>query len=86
MSKSISDMMGMIETVFVATQKIVDNLDDQARIGIGDLTQMVSKATGMNSKDIFVFVNYYAHNIEPIAYVRSGKNGGLIKGSRIIKK
>lgn len=86
MSTSIKDMLGTVETIFTATQKVVDGLDDQARVGIADLAQNVGLATGMDPKEILGFVNYYAHNIEPVAHVRRGKKGGLIKGARVIKK
>lgn len=86
MSTSIKDMLGTVESIFTATQKVVDGLDDGARLQVGDLSQTVGLSLGMDPKDILGFVSYYTHNIEPVAHVRRGKNGGLIKGARVVKK
>lgn len=68
--------------VFNATQKIVDGLADGQRKQIKDLVTDVAVATGMDANEIIGFVSYFAHNIEPEAHVRRGKEGGLVKGAR----
>ncbi len=71
-----------VNKVFNATQKVVDGLGDGERKQLKDLVTDVASSTGMTANEILGFVSYFAHNIEPEAHVRRGKEGGLVKGAR----
>jgi hypothetical protein len=74
----------LAQETFEHTQAIIDGLADGERIQIKDLVAAVSKRGSLPVKDIIGFVSFFAHNTES-AYVTRGKNGGLIKGTKVVK-
>lgn len=80
----VSDMMEPIQAVLEAAQSVVEKMQDGERKQIKDLAEDVGGLLNRNPKEIFGFVNHFAHNTK-IAYVTRGKKGGLVKGTRPAK-
>lgn len=84
MNQSIKDMLECVEVIFNASEKILDVMNDGERIQIKELAKMVGLMVAMEPKNVLHFVNHYAHNTN-LAYVTRGKNGGVIKGQKVVK-
>lgn len=76
--------METIETVLKAAFTVVDQMNDGSRMQIKKLAEQVGLAVGMEPKHVLGFVNHFAHHTD-IAYVTRGKNGGIIKGVKVVK-
>jgi hypothetical protein len=74
----------LAQETFENTQSIIDGMADGERIQIKDLVSAVAKKMVLPIKEVVEFVSWFAHHIDS-AYVTRGKNGGLIKGARIVK-
>jgi len=59
-------------------------MNDGERIQIKELAKTVGLMVAMEPKSVLHFVNHYVHNTE-LAYVTRGKNGGVIKGQKVVK-
>jgi len=84
MSQNIKDMLEGVEVIFNATEKVLDGMSDGERIQIKELAKTVGLMVAMEPKNVLHFVNHFAHNTE-LAYVTRGKNGGVIRGQRVVK-
>ena len=80
----IEVMLTFSRQVFEAAQNVVASMKDGDRVQIKTLAQTVGLAMSKDPKDIFGFVNHFAHNTT-IAYVTRGKKGGVVKGVRPVK-
>ena len=84
MNKNIESQLKTIETVLEATAVVISQMNDGDRMQVKKLAEQVGVAVGMEPKHVLGFVNHFAHNTD-IAYVTRGKNGGIVKGVKVIK-
>lgn len=80
----IERMTAFSKQVFEAAQHALDSMQNGDRIQIKQLAQTVGLAVAKDPKDVLGFVNHFAHNTAS-AYVTRGKNGGLVKGPKLVK-
>lgn len=85
MNKIIESQVETIKTVLQAANTIVSGMSDGDRMQIKKLAEQVGLAVGMEPKHVLGFVNHFAHNCTGLAYVTRGKNGGIIKGAKVVK-
>lgn len=86
MSKNANIQMQLekVERIFEAAFTVVNDMKDGERMQIKRLAEVVGLALAMPPKDVLSFVNSFAHNTD-VAFVTRGKNGGLIKGTKVAK-
>lgn len=85
MNKIIESQLDTIKPVLQAAYTVVSGMTDGDRMQIKKLAEQVGLAVGMEPKKVLGFVNHFAHNCGELAYVTRGKNGGLIKGVKVVK-
>jgi hypothetical protein len=85
MNKIIESQVETIKTVLNAANTIVSGMSDGDRMQIKKLAEQVGLVVGMEPKHVLGFVNHFAHNCVGLAYVTRGKNGGIIKGAKVVK-
>jgi hypothetical protein len=81
---SIQEMLKDIERVMEAVHSVVETMQIGDRKQLKQLAQDVGTLVAKDPREVFGFVNHFAHNTN-IAYVSRGKNGGIIKGIRPAK-
>jgi hypothetical protein len=84
---SNQNILSMVETareIFTTANTIVEGMQPGDRKQIKDLAVAVSSVLNVEPKKVLGFVNHFAHTTD-IAYVTRGKNGGLVKGVRVVK-
>lgn len=85
MNKIIESQIETIKPVLEAAYTVVSQMTDGDRMQIKKLAEQVGVAVGMEPKHVLGFVNHFAHNCDGLAYVTRGKNGGIIKGAKVVK-
>lgn len=84
---NIKKELQITENIYRQTQSVIDDLasgGEGKRMEIKNMADVVGLAVGMAPKDVLHMVNRYAHNAIG-GYVRRGKKGGFITGSRPVK-
>ena len=86
MSKNanIQSQLETVERIFEAAHTAVSTMNDGERMQIKHLAEVVGLALALPPKEVLAFVNSFAHHTD-IAYVTRGKNGGIIKGVKVVK-
>lgn len=84
LNTDLETMVADARTTFQAAQHVIDTMKDGERIQIKDLAKDVGLALALDPKQVLGFVNHFAHH-SGAAYVRRGKNGGIIKGIKPVK-
>jgi hypothetical protein len=84
MNADIEKMVVNSRLAYEAAQHVIDLMQDGERIQLKDLAKDVALTLALPPKEVWGFVDHFAHH-SSVAYVARGKKGGVIKGVRPVR-